>query len=165
MSFIDKIVGKVKDATGANPPRKKIDLDRMTRSDISLPPSLEKYDNDNLRDFVKEEFDTFRAVGYKDKPLEKLREKEYHSLQVGLLLRYIKDGSIFHIEKIEDIIPTFIIYSGKKKIHNKAFEVANRFNNGVSKDSNLMDLEREIRWTPEDTAYLLMYISLDEEDK
>jgi len=164
MAFFDKVIQKAKEAVSAQPQRKKIDLDKMDISDIALPPSLlKKYDNENLRDTVKDEFDRYRAIGYKDKPLEKLRVKEYNSLEMGRLLRYIKDGSILKVDKVDEIIPSFIINSPKKKLHNKTFEVVNRFNNGVSKDSNLMDLEREIRWTAEDIGYVLMYITLNEE--
>lgn len=165
MAFFDKVVQKAKEVVSSPPQRKKVDFDKMDESDIALPPALLKYDNDNLRDTIKEEFDTYRAIGYKDKPLDKLRVKEYHSLQVGLMLRYIKDGSILKIDKIGEIIPSFIVNSPKKKLHNKAFEVVNRFNNGVSKDSNLMDLERDMRWTAEDVGYVLMYITLAQEEE
>lgn len=164
MAFFDKVMQKAKDVVSSAPQRKKVDIDKMDETDITLPPSLLKYDNEYLRDTIQNEFDRYRAIGYKDKPLEKLRVKEYNSLEMGLILRYIKDGSILKIDKVDDIIPSFIINSPKKKLHNKAFEVVNRFNNGVSKDSNLMDLEREIRWTAEDIGYVLMYITLAEEE-
>jgi len=163
MGFLDKVMQKAKETVSGQPQRKKVDFDKMDISDIALPPSLLKLDNENLRDTILNEFDRYRAIGYKDKPLEKLRVKEYNSLEMGRMLRYIKDGSIFKVEKIDDIIPSFIINSPKKKLHSKTFEVVNRFNNGVSKDSNLLDLERDIRWTPEDIGYVLMYITLAEE--
>ena len=62
----------------------------MSIEDISLPSSIINIDNEKIRDMIKEEVATFKALNYINKPLDQIKVKEYHSYQIGILLKYLK---------------------------------------------------------------------------
>lgn len=133
----------------------------MCEDDIELPMSIVNYDKQDMRITIKSEIDTFRLLGYKDKTLEDIKAVEYHSCQIGLMLKYVKDGKYFPIEKIEEIIPNFVLGATKKQLHIKVFDLVYRYDNSVDKTSSLEELEKQIIWTPLEAAYLLRYINME----
>ncbi|MEA3498252.1 MAG: hypothetical protein U9R16_04250 [Campylobacterota bacterium] len=142
--------------------KRVFDPEKMSIEDISLPVVLRNLNSDNLTSVIADEISTFKSLGYKDKPLEQVKAKEYHSYQVGVLLKYLKDDKSYSIPKIETILPSFILGSSKKQLHIKVFDIVFRYDNSVEKDASVEELVRDIRWTPNDVAYLLYYISLED---
>ena len=142
--------------------KRVFDPEKMSIEDISLPSSILNIDNERIRDMIKEEVSTFKALGYLNKPLEQIKAKEYHSYQIGILLKYLKGDNVYAITNIDTILPTFVLGTTKRQLHTKVFDVVYRYDIGVDKDSKIDELKKEIKWTPLDAAYLLYYLSLTE---
>jgi len=160
MSLFGSIKNKV--LTPIRIKKRVFDPEKMSIEDISLPASMDKIEDDKIRDMVKDEVATFKALDYINKPLEYLKAKEYHSYQIGILLKYLKGDNVFAITKIDTVLPTFVLGTTKRQLHIKVFDVVYRYDIGVDKDASLEELKKEVKWTPLDAAYLLYYLSLSE---
>ena len=161
MSFMDNILQKVSNIA----PRLKkrtFDPEAMSIEDISLPDSLMNLDIEKIKNMLDSEVDTYKSLGYINKTLEKLKMSEYHSFQIGIMLRFIKEERVFLIAQIEDIIPSFINGATKKQLHNKVFDIVYRYDIAVNKKQKLEELEEEIKWTPQEAGYLLRYLNLED---
>jgi len=160
MAFFGDVLQKV---LGIAPRLKKrtFDPEAMSEEDIDLPSSIMNFDKEDMRLTIKREIDTFRVLGYKEKTLDELKVEEYHSLQIGLMLKYVKEGKYFPIEKIEQLLPDFVLGATNKQLHIKVYDLVYRYDNIVNKESSLNDLAKEIIWTPQEAAYLLRYINLE----
>jgi len=142
--------------------KRVFDPEKMSIEDISLPSTIINIDNERIRDMIKEEVSTFKALDYRNKPLEQIKAKEYHSYQIGILLKYLKGDNVYAITNIDTVLPTFVLGTTKRQLHTKVFDVVYRYDIGVDKDSKIDELKKEIKWTPLDAAYLLYYLSLTE---
>lgn len=93
---------------------------------------------------------------------DQLKVKEYHSYQIGLMLKFIKDEKIYITPKIEDVLPSFVMRTPKRQLHGKVFDIVYQYDNAVDKENSFEKLENDVRWTPLDAAYLLYYINSEE---
>ena len=59
--------------------KRKFDPEKMTLDDIILPEVLANLDEDKIRDMIRDEVDTYKALDYKNKPLDQLKVQEYHT--------------------------------------------------------------------------------------
>lgn len=161
MGFLGGLVDKITNTSAPKLKKRSFDPEAMSIEDIKLPECLEQFNISKIKDILDAELETFKYLGYKDKVLEDLRVPEYHSLQIGIMLRYLKADMFFIIPNIEKILPSYVLGATKKELHKKVFDIVYRYDNGVSKDSNIKNLEDEIKWTPQDAAYLLRYIGTE----
>jgi hypothetical protein len=158
------LFGSISSVLTGNAPRfkkRKFDPEKMSIEDIILPSSMENIDSEGSRELIKNEVDVFKSLGYKDKPLDQLKVKEYHSFQIGLMMKFIKDEKIYLIPKIDEVLPSFVIRTPKRQLHSKVFEIVYRYDNGVDKEQSIEKLKNEIKWSPLDAAYLLCYINTE----
>jgi hypothetical protein len=161
MSFMDRLIKKVAQIA----PRLKkrtFDPEAMSIEDISLPNSLMELDVSNITTMIEEEVSTFKSLDYKNKTLDQLKINEYHSYQIGMMLRYIKEERVFLIPKIDDLIPSFIMGATRNQLHIKVFDIVYRYDLAVNKAMSIILLEKEIRWTPREAAYLLRYLNMED---
>ncbi len=152
-------LGKVFSSTKIK--KRTFDPEKMSIEDISLPAVLKNLDVDTLKGIVSEEINTFKSLGYVNKIANQLKSPEYHSFQIGTLLKFIKEDVPYSISNIEKIIPSEVLYITKKQLHIKVFDIVYRFDTTISKDMIMQELFQEIKWTPMEVAYLLRYISLE----
>ena len=141
--------------------KRTFDPEKMSIEDIHLPVVLKNLDVDTLKGVISEEINTFKSLGYVNRPADQLKSPEYHSFQVGTLLKFIKEDIPYSIAHMEKIIPSEVLYITKKQLHIKVFDVVYRFDVGTQKDMLMQELFKEIKWSPMDVAYLLRYISLE----
>ena len=94
--------------------KRRFDPEKMSAEDIELPRVFKTIDKDELRLLVKEEIDLFKTLDYKNKPDDQLKDPEYHSWQVGLLLKFIKEEMVYLYDAIDDILPSKTVYITKK---------------------------------------------------
>jgi hypothetical protein len=141
--------------------KRVFDPEKMSVEDISLPISLRRLDLDIAKKQIETEFKTYKSLGYKDKPLDQIKYKEYHSYQVGVILRYLKEDNTFFVPNINDILPSMVTYISKKQLHIKVFGIVFRYDNIVDKEALQEELVNDVEWTPLDMAYLLYYLSLE----
>ncbi len=161
MSFMDRLINKVAQIA----PRLKkrtFDPEAMSIEDISLPNSLMNLDVEDIKNMIEKEVATFKSLGYKNKTLDQLKINEFHSYEIGLMLRFIKEDRVFLIPNIDEIIPSFIMGSTRNQLHIKVFDIVYRYDMGVNKTMSVEQLEKEIKWTPREAAYLLRYLNMED---
>ena len=161
MSFMDRLIKKVEQIA----PRLKkrtFDPEAMSIEDISLPNSLMNLDVEDIKNMIEKEVATFKSLDYKNKTLEQLKINEFHSYEIGLILRYIKEDRVFLIANIDEIIPSFIMGSTRNQLHIKVFDIVYRYDLGVNKMMSVDQLEKEIKWSPREAAYLLRYLNMED---
>jgi len=160
MSLLSGMKSKV---FGTAPRLKKrtFDPEKMSVEDISLPIVFKKIEVEQLKDAIREELNTFKSMGYKNQPIDQLKDYEYHSYQIGLLLRYIQKDLVYFIPEPKDILPSDVLYITKRQLHIKVFNIVYKYDNEVNKDSLKEELVSKYNWSPIDTAYLLRYLSLE----
>ncbi len=159
------LFGSISNLVRGNAPRlkkRRFDPEKMSIEDIELPSSISQIDSEEVRELIKNELDVYKSLGYKDKPLDQLKVKEYHSYQIGLMLKYIKDEKIYIIPKIDDVLPSFVTRTPKRQLHTKVFDIVYQYVNAVEKEGSSEKLKSDLRWTPMDAAYLLLYIHTEE---
>ncbi len=148
------------------PPRLKkrtFDPEKIELIDLNLPDFIDTFNPDILSSMVREELSTFKSLGYKDKPLERLERKEYHSFQVGIILKFfLLENDLFITDK-EDIFPKFILNTPRNKINEKIHYIINLYGNTVPSTLTGKALIDDVRWSPLDIAYLLYYLSIYKE--
>ena len=161
MSLFSSIKSKV---SGQAPKLKKrvFDPEKMSIEDISLPMPLRAMDIEVARSLLRDEIKTYESLKYVDLPLDQLKFPEYHSFQVGVILRYLKDDLVFLIPKADKIIPSAAMHLPKRQLHIKVFDMIYRYNEVVAKDAYKDDLVSDVRWTPLELAYLLRYVSMED---
>ena len=161
MAFMEKLLQKV---TNAAPRLKKrtFDPEAMSIEDIVLPNSLMNLDIEEIKPMIANEVSTYKSLGYKNKTLEQLKVSEYHSFEIGIMLRFIKEERVFLIPDMDNIIPSFITGAIKSHLHKKVFDIVHRYDLAVNKNQSLEDLEKEMKWTPQEAGYLLRYLNLED---
>ena len=161
MSFMEQLIDRV---INLAPRLKKrtFDPEAMSIEDISLPNALMNLDPEDIKNVIEKEVATFKSLGYKNKTLDQLKINEYHSYQIGMMLRYIKEERVFLIADIEELIPSVVMGATRQQLHIKVFDIVYRFDLGVNKAMSLEELEKEIKWTPREAAYLLRYLNMED---
>lgn len=159
MSLIGGMAGKIFSAPKFK--KRRFDPEKMSVEDIMLPAPLKRLEDDQLRPMVKAEIDTFKSLGYKDQPLENLKREEYHSWQIGVILKFLKEDHVYPLHNIDEILPSMVFHITKKQLHIKVFDVVARYHETVESDFLKEDLEKDMRWSPIDMAYLLRYATLE----
>jgi len=161
MSFMDRLIKKVEQIA----PRLKkrtFDPEAMSIEDISLPNSLMELGIEDIKNMIEKEVTTFKSLDYKNKTLDQLKINEYHSYQLGIMLRFIKEERVFLIAKIDELIPSFIMGATRNQLHIKVFDIVYRYDLAVNKGMSTSQLEKEIKWTPREAAYLLRYLNMED---
>jgi len=161
MSFMDQIIKKV-ETIAPRLKKRTFDPEAMSIEDISLPNSLMELDIEDVKNMIEKEVSTFKSLGYKNKTLDQLKINEYHSYQIGLMLRYIKEERVFLIPKIDELVPSFIMGATRGQLHIKVFDLVYRYDLAVNKGMNISQLEKEIKWTPREAGYLLRYLNMED---
>ncbi|MEA2050508.1 MAG: hypothetical protein U9O56_07245 [Campylobacterota bacterium] len=141
--------------------KRVFDPEKMSIEDITLPVCLRNLDSDEARNLVKQEIDTFKSLGYVNMPIDQLKFPEYHSYQVGTLLRFLQEDKVFLIPNIEKILPSVALHITKRQLHVKVFDMIYRYNESVDPAELKQELEVDLKWTPLEVAYLLHYITLE----
>ena len=160
MSLLSGFKNKV---FGTAPKLKKrvFDPEKISIEDISLPTTFRAVEVDQLKEAILEEITTFKSMDYKNHPLEQLKDPEYHSYQIGLLLRYIQKDLVYFIPEPKDVLPSDVLYITKKQLHIKVFNIVHRYDNEIKKDALKEEMATQYEWAPIDAAYLLRYLSLE----
>jgi len=142
--------------------KRRFDPEKMSAEDIELPRVFKTIEKDELRLLIKEEIDLFKTLDYKNKPDDQLKDPEYHSWQVGLLLKFIKEEMVYLYDAIDDILPSKTVYITKKNLHIKVFDIVYRYDNSVDKEFIKEELLQDIKWNAQEIAYLLKYITIED---
>ncbi len=152
-------IGKVFSSTRLK--KRVFDPEKMSIEDITLPVCLRNIDEEEARELVKQEIDTFKSLGYVNMPIDQLKYPEYHSYQVGIILRFLKDDKVFLIPNLEKVLPSIALHITKRQLHVKVFDLIYRYNESIEPSELKQELERDTKWSPLEIAYLLHYCTLE----
>ena len=154
--------GSIKKVFSSTRLKKRVfDPQKMSIEDITLPTCLKNIDSETSRELLKQEIDTFKSLGYVDQPIDQLKFPEYHSYQVGIILRFLKDDKVFLIPNPDKIIPSVALHITKRQLHTKVFDMIYRYNETVDPSFLKQELEKDVKWNPLEVAYLLHYVTLE----
>jgi hypothetical protein len=111
-----------------------------------------------LRD-LRSELETFKSLGYRFKNPMELRVLEYHSFQIGVLLKALKFGFDLKVKGNSNYFPETIYKLSHHTIQGKVFDIIKKYDTAVNKMSSEIILRDEMIWTPEEACYLFLYLS------
>ena len=145
--------------------KRVFDPEKVSIEDIVLPKIIRNLGADITISMVKEEITTYNSLGYKDKSIETLERKVYHSFQIGIILKYLQlDLSLTGRYK-KDIYPDFVHKLQFEALQTKVFDIIDMYDKNVKKDLVGAQLINEIEWTPLDATYLLYYLTIYKDKK
>ncbi len=139
--------------------KRVFDPERISIEDIKLPNIFEDLNDVVITNMVKEELNTYKSLGYNKKSVKSLNICDFHSFQVGVILRYLQLNYDLLISNKEEVFPSIIINSPFPIIQLKFFEIIYNYDIKVPKTSTGAQLINDTRWTPLDMSYLLYYLS------
>ncbi len=87
--------------------KRVFDPEKIEIVDLDLPNFIENFDSSTITSMVKEEVATFKSLNYKDKRDDELKTKEYHSFQIGIILKFFKLEYDLRLNDSKDIFPNF----------------------------------------------------------
>lgn len=145
-----------------SPRLKKRDFDpeKVSIEDIKLPTVIEDFEPIITTSMVKEEVSTYRSLEYRKKSMETLRCNDYHSLQIGAILKYIKLDMYLSIPKPAEVFPKQVLLVTKETLQSRVFDIFKKYDKTVKKNLTQTQLFHDIEWTPLDAGYLLYYLSV-----
>ena len=139
--------------------KRDFDPEKVSIEDIHLPIIINSFEDIITTNMVKDEYSTYKSLGYKNKTMETLNTHAYHSFQIGLMLKHIKIDKDIFIPNLENFFPKIILNTPEKIIESKVFDIIKQYDKQVSKDLTSLQLTNDIEWTPLEAGYLLYYIA------
>ena len=141
--------------------KRRFDPEKMSVEDIQLPRVFNIVFSEDIPDMIKEEVSTYKSMGYVNKPLDQLKDKEYHSYQIGIILKFLQEDKVFFLPDADKILNSAATVLTKRSLHIKVFDIVALYNEQVPKDALKQELMDDYRWSPLDMTYLLRYASLE----
>jgi hypothetical protein len=141
--------------------KRKFDPDILVIEDLDIPIVIKELDEDRLLRDMRSEAKHYKLLGYRFKKKSELENmKEYHSMQIGILLRAIHDKIDLKLnESLENIFPPFVIKHHYGTIQMMVQDIIKKYERGVNKISTEQQLFNETIWTPIEAACLIYYLS------
>ncbi len=151
-----------------NPVRLKkrtFDPEKVSIEDIKLPRIIDYFNSSITRSMVKEEISTYSSLNYKNKTMDELDNKEYHSFQIGIILKYLQLDYDLVVTNKDKIFPSFMKNIPSDTLQVKVFDIIAQYDKDIPKDPTGKQFTLDIRWTPLDAKYLLYYLTVYKELK
>lgn len=141
--------------------KRKFNPDIINIDDINLPIVIKNIDFDRIMADIKTDLNTYKLLGYRFKKESELENmKEYHSLQIGILLRGLKENYDLQLRDTpSNYFPEFIVALHYYTIQGKVLDIIKKYERSVNKVLSENQLHNETLWTPIDAAYLLYYLT------
>jgi len=139
--------------------KRKFDPEMLDINDIKLPVYFSDLDVNRVMRDMKSELQTFKSLGYRFRKLNELEKQEYHSMQIGTLLKGLHLGLDLKVIDNESFFPEYIFTMNHTMVQSKISDIIKKYDSVVSKTSSDAVLRDELIWTPLDACYLLFYLS------
>ncbi len=139
--------------------KRKFDPEMLDINDIKLPTYFSDFDNSRIIRDIKSELQTFKSLGYRFRKINELDKQEYHSLQIGTLLKALNSNIDLKVQKNQDYFPDFIYDFGYTTVQSKVSDIIKKYDSEVSKISTELQLRNQLIWTPLEAGYILFYLS------
>ena len=139
--------------------KRKFDPELLDVNDIILPIYYKDIDMTRILRDIKSELHTFKSLGYRFRKLNELEKNEYHSMQIGILLKALHLGADLKVLRVEDYFPEFIYSMNYTLVQGKISDIIKKYDISVSKVSTEINLNNDYIWNPLEAGYLLFYLS------
>jgi|GEM_PF-3342146 hypothetical protein len=139
--------------------KRKFDPEILDINDIKLPVYFNDFDNNRTIRDIKSELQTFKSLGYRFRKIIELDKREYHSLQIGTLLKALSLNIDLKVVVNQDYFPDYIYDIGYTTVQSKVSEIIKKYDTEVSKMSTELQLKNQLIWTPLEAGYILFYLS------
>jgi hypothetical protein len=125
---------------------------------ITLPVAVEKLTALTLKNILANEMRTFKSLDYSRSNPTQLEEKTYHSFQIAILIKCIKEGIFDTLEGLNPTFHTIITKSPPSLIKKKILQTAIKYSTSVDTGNSESQLKAELIWSPLQASYMFYYI-------
>ncbi len=126
---------------------------------FDLPPGVEKIPRQEMFSALRSIFKVFKSLDYKKTNLQDFSKSQWHSWQVGILLRFYKMDHEFPIDNLEEVFSEDIINLKDKDLRFLLNDIMVRYKRDVEIDRTRDFLSRDVRWTGRDIAIIFYFLS------
>ena len=121
---------------------------------MQLPKNIEHMKFDSLSKATKAIFDSYRALDYINKLPSSLDKIEWHTWQVSILLRYLKNKNKIFISS-DNLFHSVIEELNETKIEQELQKIYRKYVNNVNIHRSRDDLSKDIIWTAREVSIIL----------
>jgi hypothetical protein len=125
-----------------------------------MPVVFKETENTIVSEITRNEIATCKSLQFKKKSKSELNVKNYHSYQIGIILRHMQLNYELFIPDCKIVFPKFVLQLAFSSLQLKVFDIIAKYDKEVKKDLCEIDLIQDVRWTPIDISYLLYYLTL-----
>jgi hypothetical protein len=140
--------------------KRKFNPDLLDIDDLHLPIEIKEMENDRILRDLKSNLKNYKLLGYRFKNESELHDLiEYNSLEIGILLRAIKDNIDLKVEKPKDHFGDGILNHHYGTVQSLVQDIIKKYERNVTKTLSERQLKNELLWTPVEAGQLLYYLS------
>ena len=125
---------------------------------MKLPVEVEKISGITFKDELVEELKTFKVLDYSKVTPPQLEEKSYHSYQIGILLKSIKEGFYVTIDDLDPAFHEVVKKMPASVIKKKIYQLAVKYAATVDMGNAKSQLQSELIWSPIHATLLIYFI-------
>lgn len=127
-------------------------------SDLKFPSKIEEINSYSLFQASKIIIDSYKAMEYFKKTPNSLDKMEWHTWQLSILLKFLKENKEFILPYDMNIFHSVILNFSKEDIDKELQKIFTRYNNNVDITKNRDHLSKNTIWTGMDVSVILYTI-------
>ncbi|HFU76787.1 MAG TPA: hypothetical protein ENK66_11130 [Arcobacter sp.] len=140
--------------------KRKFNPDLLDIEDLHLPIEIKEMDHERILRDLKSNLKNYKLLGYRFKHESELNSlQEYNSLEIGILLRSVKDKIDLKVEKPKEYFGDVILNHHYGTIQSLVQDIIKKYERNVTKTLSEIQLKNEMLWTPIEAGQLLYYLS------
>jgi len=139
--------------------KRDYDPEAISIDDIKLPTIYNQYDASRINVEIKTELKAYKSLGYRFKKENELLKKEYHSFQIGMILKAIKIGLDVKTPKDSDFFGNNILKLDYQTVVGFVSDIIKKYDTDVNVALSERMLKKDLMFDPMDMGYLLYYLS------
>ncbi len=124
---------------------------------MQFPKNIEHMKFDALSKATKVIFDSYKALDYVNKLPSSLDKIEWHTWQVSIILRYLKNKNKIFISS-DNIFHKVIEDLSESQIEQELQKIYRKYMNNVNIQKSRNDLSKDIIWTAREVSIILYKI-------
>lgn len=125
---------------------------------LRFPHLIENMEHNQLAGAYEVVYDTFGYLDYSKKTYDELMQKEWHSWQISILLKYLSKKATFSKVNALNMIPNEIKNLSKDALNLELKLLVKRYYHNVDIHESKEKLCDQLDWTARDVAIILMCI-------
>lgn len=132
---------------------------------LRFPHLIETMRHNDLAKAYEVVYDTFSFLDYPNKTNDEIMNKEWHSWQLAILLKYLSKKTVFIKPNALDMIPNEIRNLSKNALSLELKLLVKRYFHTVDIHESKEKLCNQLEWNARDIAIILMCIINEEKSK